>query len=72
LSKEVKQEKYRSVSILYPIDYQEEVWNTTRNLHNQGVPGSCPGGPTETKKALNESWGLFLEYYVNNFNPRKL
>ena len=50
---------------------KEKVWNTTKNS-NQGSPKSCPGGPTETKKALNESWGLFLEYYVNNFNPRKL
>jgi len=42
----VKQEKYKSISILYPIDYQkkEKVWNTTRNPHNQVAPrlgGSC-------------------------------
>ena len=50
--KEVNYEKYKSISILYPIDYQkkEKVWNTARNPHNQGVPGSCPGGPTAERQ----------------------
>jgi len=34
--KEVNDENCKSISSLYPIDYQEKVWNTARSFHNQG------------------------------------
>ena len=29
---------------------KDNKWNVTLNPHNQGVPGSCPGGPTAERQ----------------------
>ena len=45
--------------ILLIINKRQQV-ECSLNPHNQGVPGSCPGGPTETKKSPQRKLGAFF------------
>ena len=40
----------------------ENVWNHVKNTHNQGVPGSSPGGATTIEKAT--SFKVWLFYFM--------